>query len=59
MSYYQQAGEILVNDQPGPFIFHIAAVFVVSPDVTGYTATAAETEWPGQFSSLMTIDKTG
>src|SRR5215203_626275 len=58
MSYYQQAGEILVNDQPGPFIFHIAAVFVVSPKVTGYTATAAEPEWPGQFSSLMTLDKT-
>jgi oligopeptide transport system substrate-binding protein len=58
ISYYEQAGEILVNDQPGPFIFNIAAVFVVSPDVTGYTPTAAESEWPGQFSSLMTIDKT-
>jgi oligopeptide transport system substrate-binding protein len=59
ISYYEQAGEILVNDQPGPFIFHISSVFVISPDVTGYTATAAEPEWPGQFSSLMTIDKTG
>ena len=59
LSYYEQAGEILVNDQPGPFIFNIAGVFVVSPAVTGYTPTAAESEWPGQFSSLMTIDKTG
>jgi oligopeptide transport system substrate-binding protein len=58
IAYYEQAGEILVNDQPGPFIFHIAEVFVVSPKVTGYTATAAEPEWPGQFSSLMTLDKT-
>jgi len=32
---------------------------VVSPAVTGYTPTAAESEWPGQYSSLMTIDKTG
>jgi oligopeptide transport system substrate-binding protein len=59
ITYYEQAGEILVNDQPGPFIFNIAAVFVVSPGVTGYTPTAAESEWPGQFSSLMTIDKSG
>ena len=28
------------------------------PDVTGYTPTPSESEWPGQFSSLMTIDKT-
>jgi oligopeptide transport system substrate-binding protein len=59
ISYYEQAGEILVNDQPAPFIFNIAGVFVVSPAVNGYTPTAAESEWPGQFSSLMTIDKTG
>ena len=59
IGYYEQAGEILVNDQPGTFVFHIAGVFVVSPDVTGYMPTAAENQWPGQYSSLMTIDKTG
>jgi hypothetical protein len=32
--------------------------FVVRPTVTGYTPTPSESEWPGQFSSLMTIDKT-
>ena len=30
----------------------------VNPNVTGYTPTPSEGEWPGQFSSLMTIDKT-
>jgi oligopeptide transport system substrate-binding protein len=58
MKYYQQAGQILVDEQPSPFIFYPAANFVVSPAVTGYTPTAGETEWPGQFSSLMTLDIT-
>ena len=59
IEYYKQAGEILVEDQPGPFIMNLAANFVVNPDVTGYTPTPAEGEWPGQFSSLMTITKNG
>ena len=59
IEYYKQAGEILVTDQPGPFIMNLAANFVVNPDVTGYTPTPAEGEWPGQFSSLMTITKNG
>lgn len=59
LAFYEQAGQILVDEQPGPFAFNLAAVFVVNPAVTGYTPTPAEGEWPGQFSSLMTIDKTG
>ena len=58
IEYYEQAGQILVDDQPGPFLFNLAGVFVVNPTVTGYTPTPSESEWPGQFSSLMTIDKT-
>ena len=50
--------QILVDDQPGPFIMNLAGVFVVNPAVTGYSPTPSESEWPGQFSSLMTIDKT-
>lgn len=57
MTYYEQAGQILVDDQPGPFIMNLAGVFVVNPAVTGYSPTPSESEWPGQFSSLMTIDK--
>ncbi|MFN8678379.1 MAG: peptide ABC transporter substrate-binding protein [Thermomicrobiales bacterium] len=59
IGYYEQAGQILVQDQPGPFIMNLAANFVVKPNVTGYDPTPAEGEWPGQFSSLMTITKNG
>jgi oligopeptide transport system substrate-binding protein len=59
IDYYKQAGEILVQDQPGPFIMNLAANFVIKPEVTGYDPTPAESEWPGQFSSLMTITKNG
>src|SRR5215211_1817116 len=58
ISYYEQAGQILIDDVPGPFLYNLAAVFVVNPAVTGYTPTASEVEWPGELSSLMTIDKT-
>ncbi len=59
VQYYEQAGQILVVDQPGPFVYHTAAAFMVNPAVSGYTPTPSESEWPGQFSSLMTIDRTG
>jgi oligopeptide transport system substrate-binding protein len=58
IGYYEQAGEILINDQPGPFLMNLAGNYVVNPAVTGYTPTSGESEWPGQFSSLMTLDKT-
>jgi hypothetical protein len=50
---------MLVDDQPGTFVMNLAGNFVVKPNVTGYTPNPAESEWPGQFSSLMTLDKTG
>ena len=59
IKYYEQAGQILIDDVPGPFLYSLAGVFVVNPDVTGYTPTGSEVEWPGSLSSLMTIDKTG
>ena len=58
IKYYEQAGQILVDDVPGPFLFNDIGNFVVSPKVTGYTPTATEVQWPGQMSSLMTLDKT-
>jgi oligopeptide transport system substrate-binding protein len=58
LTYYQQAGEILVDDVPGPFLYNLAALFVVNPAVTGYTPTPGEIEWPGSASSLMTLDIT-
>jgi oligopeptide transport system substrate-binding protein len=59
IKFYEQAGQILIDDVPGPFLYSLAGVFVVNPAVTGYTPTGSEVEWPGSLSSLMTIDKTG
>lgn len=58
IKFYEQAGEILVDDQPGSFIMNLAGNFVVKPYVTGYTPIPADSEWPGQFASQMTIDIT-
>jgi oligopeptide transport system substrate-binding protein len=57
IGYYEQAGKVLVDDVPGPFLFNDTGNFMVSPKVTGYTPTATEVQWPGQMSSLMTLDK--
>lgn len=57
IAYYEQAGQILIDDVPGPFLLNPLQLFVVNPAVTGYTPMASEIEWPGSFGSLMTIDK--
>lgn len=57
VALYQQAGEILVADQPGVFLYNGSNVVLVNPAVTGYTATALDVEWPGQFTSPLTLDK--
>ncbi|MDQ2652108.1 MAG: peptide ABC transporter substrate-binding protein [Chloroflexota bacterium] len=57
LKFYEQAGEILVQDQPGPFLYNLTQKFVVNPAVTGYTPTASEVEWPGYLGSIMTIEK--
>jgi oligopeptide transport system substrate-binding protein len=57
LKYYQQAGELLVDDVPGPFLYNQANTVIVNPQVTGYTPTATENEWPGYLSSAMTLDK--
>jgi len=56
MGLYQQAGEMLVDDIPGPFLYNGTQVSLVSPNVTGYASTPLDAEWPGQFTSLLTID---
>jgi len=57
LDFYEQAGEILVADQPGPFFFNQDVIFIVNPAITGYTPTASEVEWPGYLGSIMTLDK--
>ncbi len=54
--YYEEAGQILVDDLPAAFLLNPSGIFLVSPAVTGYTPTSSEVEWPGSTSSLMTID---
>ena len=58
LAYYEQAGQILVDDVPAVFLYNLSQQFIVNPAVTGYTATPTDVEWPGNFASLMTIDKT-
>ncbi len=58
MPLYQQAGEMLVNDIPSPFLYNGSQTSLIADGVTGFTATPLDAEWPGQFTSLLTIDKT-
>lgn len=53
---YQQANQILVDDVPGPFLYNLTGNFLVSPSVSGYTGTALDVSWPGQFTSLLELD---
>jgi oligopeptide transport system substrate-binding protein len=54
--YYEQAGQILLDDLPAAFLLNPSGIFLVNPAVTGYTPTPSEAEWPGSQSSLMTLD---
>jgi oligopeptide transport system substrate-binding protein len=54
---YRQASQVLIDDLPAPFVYSQANVFLVKPNVTGYTTTTADSELPGQWGSLLTLDK--
>jgi oligopeptide transport system substrate-binding protein len=54
--YYEEAGQILVEDLPAAFLLNPSGIFLVNPAVTGYIPTPSEVEWPGGSSSLMTLD---
>jgi oligopeptide transport system substrate-binding protein len=56
LQYYEQAGQLLVDDVPGPFAYNPANVFLVKPNVSGYDTTPSDVEWPGEFASALTID---
>lgn len=56
LPFYEQAGQILIEEQPAIFLYNQAGTFVVNPRVTGITPTPSEVEWPGSLSSLMEID---
>jgi oligopeptide transport system substrate-binding protein len=52
----KQANQILIDDLPAPFGYSEANVFLVKPEVTGYKTTSADSEIPGQWGSLLTLD---
>jgi oligopeptide transport system substrate-binding protein len=56
LAFYEQAGQILVDDVPAAFLYNVNQIVVVKPNVTGYTPGASDAEWPGQYGSLMTVD---
>jgi oligopeptide transport system substrate-binding protein len=58
LTFYEQAGQLLVDDVPAVFLANDAQQFLVNPAVTGYTPTPSDVEWPGNLGSLMTIEKT-
>jgi oligopeptide transport system substrate-binding protein len=53
----KQASQTLIDDLPAPFMYSIANTFLVKPYVTGYTTTSADSELPGQWGSLLSIEK--
>jgi oligopeptide transport system substrate-binding protein len=58
IQFYEQAHQLLLNDLIGPNLYNVANVFLVNPAVTGYTPTSSDSEIPGQWGSLLTIDVT-
>jgi oligopeptide transport system substrate-binding protein len=55
---YEEAHRLLLADAVGVVISNQANVFLVKPNVTGYTPGPSDGEWPGQWASLLTIDVT-
>ena len=53
---YEQAHQILIDDAPGPFLYNPLNIWLVKPYVTGYSPTASDDAFPGEFASLMTLD---
>ena len=56
VSYYEEAGQLLIDDIPGPFLYNLAGTFLIDPAFTGYATTPSEVEWPGYLSTPLTLD---
>ena len=56
LTLYQEAGQMLVADVPGVFLTHAVFLYLVNPAVTGYETTPIDASWPGQTTSLLTLD---
>ena len=58
LSLYEQAGNMLIDDIPGPFLYNGTGIFLVKPNVTGWKGTALDVSWPGQFTQDLELDIT-
>ena len=54
---YEEVGQILIDDVPGVFVSHGVFHFLVKPEITGIVPTPADSTWPGQTASLLTMAK--
>ena len=48
----EDAGRLLVADAPSIFISNPTGVWLVRPEVTGYSATAPNQQWPGWWNPM-------
>ena len=56
LALYEEAGHMLVDDAPAIFVSNVSTMWLVKPDVTGYTrVTGINGDWPG-WMNLMTVD---
>jgi oligopeptide transport system substrate-binding protein len=55
MPFYEEAGQLLLDDLPGIVLSNEANVFMVKPYVTGYVPSPADSEWPGEWASPLTL----
>ena len=53
---YEEAHRLLLADAFAVVLSNQANVFLVKPEVTGYTTTPSDGEWPGQWASPLTLD---
>lgn len=53
---YQEAQKLIVGDVAMVMVYNPVHVFLVKPNVTGYSKTAADDQWPGQWTSF-TVEK--
>ncbi len=47
---YQEAQKIVVGDIPSVMLYNPTHIFLVKPYVTNYSQTAADDQWPGQWT---------
>jgi len=55
LPFYEEAGQVLLDDLPGVVLSNPANVYLVKPYVTGYVPSPSDSEWPGEWGSPLTL----